>query len=85
MVLATDGEDGHDLNKMSHQRVPLNKIRQDTILYSESKAKQAVITLLQKKDEDKRFISNWRPISLIKVDTKIASKTLAISVLCGKL
>ena len=39
--------------------------------------KQAVITLLEKKGKDKRLIKNWRPISLINVDTKIASKTLA--------
>ena len=38
---------------------------------------QAVITLLQKKDRDKRFIKNWRPISLINVDAKIGSKSLA--------
>ena len=39
--------------------------------------KQAVITLLEKKGKDKRFIKNWRPISPINVDTKIATKTLA--------
>lgn len=39
--------------------------------------KQALITLLEKKGKDKRLIKNWRPISLINVDAKIASKTLA--------
>ena len=39
--------------------------------------KQAMITLLEKKDEDRRFIKNWRPISLIHVDVKIASKAIA--------
>ena len=39
--------------------------------------KQAVITLLEKKGKDKRLIKNWRSISLINVDAKIASKTLA--------
>ena len=39
--------------------------------------KQAVITLVEKKGKDKRLIKNWRPISLINVDTKIVSKTLA--------
>ena len=38
--------------------------------------RQAVITLLEKKDKDKRFIKNWRPISLINVETKIGSKAL---------
>ena len=39
--------------------------------------RQAVITLIEKKGKDKRFMKNWRPISLINVDTKIASKALA--------
>ena len=39
--------------------------------------KQAMITLLEKKDKDKRLLKNWRPISLINVDVKIASKALA--------
>ena len=39
--------------------------------------KQAVITLIQKKDRDVTLIKNWRPISLINVDIKIASKALA--------
>ena len=38
---------------------------------------QAVITLIQKKDRDKRFVKNWRPISLINVDAKIGSKSIA--------
>ena len=39
--------------------------------------KQAVTTLVEKRGKDKRLIKNWRPISLINVDAKIASKTLA--------
>ena len=39
--------------------------------------KQAVITLIEKEDRDKRFIKNWRPILLLNVDVKIASKALA--------
>ena len=39
--------------------------------------KQAMITLLEKKDKDRRFIKNWRPISLINIDVKIASKAIA--------
>ena len=39
--------------------------------------KQGVITLIEKKDQDKRQIKNWRPISLINVDAKICSKIIA--------
>ena len=38
---------------------------------------QALITLIEKKGKDNRFMKNWWPISLINVDTKIASKALA--------
>ena len=38
---------------------------------------QAIITLIEKKGKDKRYLKNWRPISFINVDTKIASKCLA--------
>ena len=39
--------------------------------------RQAVIKLIEKKYKDKRFIKNWRPISLLNVDHKIISKALA--------
>ena len=39
--------------------------------------KQAIISVLEKRDKDKRDISNWRPISLINVDVKIGSKVIA--------
>jgi len=39
--------------------------------------RQAIIKLLEKKDRDRRFIKNWRPISLLNIDVKILNKTLA--------
>ena len=39
--------------------------------------KQAVITLTEKKERDKWLVKNWRPISLMNVDVKIASKALS--------
>ena len=39
-----------------------------------SSQKQAVITLIKKKEKDRNYLENWRPISLINVD---ASKIIA--------
>ena len=39
--------------------------------------KQAIVTLIEKKGRDKRIVKNWRPISLMNVDVKIASKALS--------
>ena len=42
-----------------------------------SSQKRAIITLIEKKEKDRRNISNWRPTSLINVDVKIGSKAIA--------
>ena len=39
--------------------------------------KQAVIALLVKSGKDLALLENWRPISLVNVDTKITSKVIA--------
>ena len=44
-----------------------------------SSQKQAIIKFVEQKDVDKRFVENWRPISLLNVDTKSLLKTLAIT------
>ena len=45
-----------------------------------SSQRQAVIVLIEKKDNDKCFLKNLRPISLINVDAKIASKAIALRI-----
>ena len=40
--------------------------------------KQPMITLIEKKDIDKRLLQNWRLISLINTNVKIASKAMAM-------
>jgi hypothetical protein len=39
--------------------------------------RQAIITLIDKKGKDRSQLKNWRPISLLNVDYKIATKTIA--------
>ena len=39
--------------------------------------KMAIIKLIEKKGKDKMYIKSWRPISLLNVDVKIASKAIA--------
>jgi len=36
-----------------------------------------IICLIKKKDRDRRYVENWRPISLLNVDYEIGSKALA--------
>ena len=64
----------------------LGKLLVSTLNYSfdpgemSTSQKQAIIVLIQKKDRDSRLIKNWRPISLMNVDAKIASKALVMRV-----
>ena len=39
--------------------------------------RQAIIKLIAKNDHNKRYIKNWRPISLLNVDTKILSNAFS--------
>ena len=39
--------------------------------------RHAIIELIEKKGRGKRFIKNWRPISLLNLDSKIISKALS--------
>ena len=61
----------------------LKEIFVDSVLEAKEKGhlsisqRQAIIKLTEKKGRDKRFIKNWRPISLLNVDLKIIPKTFS--------
>jgi len=63
--------------------LPLHRRFKDSLTFAQeqgqlsSSQKQAMNTLLEKKEKVRRFIKNWRPISLINVDVKIASTAIA--------
>ena len=55
----------------------INSLRESKCLKALSTSRrQAIIRLIEKPNEGKQFISNWRPISLLNVDQKLISKTL---------
>ena len=43
-----------------------------------SSQKQTPLKLIYKKDQDKRFIKSWLPISLMNIDYKLVSKALVV-------
>ena len=49
--------------------------------FNEASQKQAIITIIEKKGKDRSYLENWRPISLINVDAKIASKVIAARII----
>ena len=56
----------------------INSLRESKCLKTFSTSqRQAIIRLIEKPNKNKRFISNWRPISLLNVDQNLISKTLA--------
>ena len=56
----------------------INSLRKSKFLTTLSTSqRQVIIRPIKKPNKDKRFISNWTPISLLNVDQKLISKTLA--------
>ena len=47
--------------------------------------RQALNTLIDKKDKDRSMLDNWRPISLLNTDVKILSKALAFRIISKSL
>ena len=45
-----------------------------------SSQRQEVIVLIEKKDKDKRFLKNCRPVSFTYLDAKMASKAIALRI-----
>ena len=68
----------------------LKEIFVDSVLEANEKGhlnlsqRQAIIKSIEKKDRDKRFIKNWRLISLLNVDLKIISKVLLLNEKTGQ-
>ena len=79
----TPGNDGLTIEFYKFFRSEIGTFLVDSLNYAffhgelSSSQKQAMITLIEKKDKDKRWIKNWRPISLVNVDVKIGSKAIA--------
>ena len=48
---------------------------------SHSQKQAIIITLIEMKGKDRVHLENWRPISLINVDAKIASKVISARVI----
>ncbi len=42
--------------------------------------KHGIITLLPRKETDTLVLKNWRPLSLLKIDYKLAAKCIAIRI-----
>ena len=77
------------MSLLSKFSVPFGMKLKDTSTLKESKKlkyfwalqRQTIIKLLENPNKDQRYISKWRPISLLNFDLKIISKFLATRVI----
>ena len=76
----TPGNDGIPIEFYKTFWSCVGELRIDVFNYSfdsgemSNSQKQAIITLIDKKDKDRMYLENWRPISLVNDDSKLAFK-----------
>jgi hypothetical protein len=63
----------HHLEKNCQLNEHLNYLNENMSISQ----KQSIITLLPQKNNDVRFLKNWRPVSLLNTDYKIMTKCIA--------
>lgn len=79
----TPGSDGITPEFYLHFWEELHQLFFDSIMYSMEQGslteeqRSGVITLIPKKSQDRLYLKNWRPITLLNSDFKIFSKALA--------
>ncbi len=79
----TPGTDGFSAEFYKFFWIDVKELLLDSINYGlehgylSVEQRRGVITLIPKKDKDRLFLKNWRPITLLNVDYKLLAKTLA--------
>ena len=80
----TPGTDGLTTDFYKFFWVDIKDCLYDSILYAihngelSVEQKRGIISLIPKKDKDRLFLKNWRPISLLNTDYKLLAKCLAM-------
>ena len=78
------GSDGLTTNFYKFFWIDIRDLLYDSFIYSlktgnlSNEQKLGVLNLLPKENKDHRFLSSWRPISLLQTDYKILTKALAL-------
>ena len=65
---------------LAHLRTSVSRLLNSSYEKGElaNSQKQGIIKLIEKKNKDKRYVANWRPISLLNVDVKIVPKAITL-------
>ena len=78
------GSDGFTTNFYKFFWIDIKDLLFDSFKYSfahgtlSNEQKRGVLNLIPKPQKDLRYLSNWRPVSLLQTDYKILTKTLAL-------